>query len=175
MKTFEKRLQDYVMSHPFFDANSVYDHIYQQHKKAIWKAQHRIEERLENMLASNASVLFLTITFDDEHLPIKEQEFDTESQVYHYLRLQPGIISFVANTDYGKKNGRFHWHAVVLTTRDVTHHGWNNGSVDFVRVKKSSVPLRLSRYIVKLKQHATKILDPILIYYPVHYKAKGGE
>ena len=175
MKTFEERLNDYVLSHPGFNAEYVYDYVLQQHKKAIWKVQHRVEERLQNMLASDASVLFLTITFDDEHLPTKQNERNTETLVYEYLVSQPGVISFVANTDYGKKNGRFHWHALVLTELDLSHLGWMCGSIDFVRVRKTSVPLKLSRYLVKLKRHATKILDPIIIYYPNHFRAKGGE
>lgn len=175
MKTFEQRLNDYIISHPCFDAESVYDYVLQQHKKAIWKLQHRIEERLTPMLTSNASVLFLTFTFDDQHLPTKDQETLTEQYVFDYLLSHSGVLSFVANTDYGKENGRFHWHAVVLTTENLDHKLWNHGTIDFERVRKTSIPLRLSRYLVMLKNHAVKVLDPQMIYYPIHYRAKGGE
>jgi len=175
MKTFEQRLNDYVLSHPGFNAEVVYDYVMQQHKKAIWKLQHRVEKRLENMLTSNASVLFLTLTFDDEHLPTKENEMYTQSYVYDYLSMHPGVISFVANTDYGKENGRFHWHAVVLTNLDLNNQAWIYGSVNFKRVIKSSVPLRLTRYLIKLKRHATKVVNPFIIYYPLHYQSKGGD
>lgn len=175
MKTFDERLNDYVLSHPGFNAEIVYDYILQQHKKAIWKLQHRVERRLENMLTSNASVLFLTLTFDDEHLPTKENEKLTQTLVFDYLSRQKGVISFVANTDYGKENGRFHWHAVVLSDLDLTHETWIYGSVDFLRIRKTSVPLQLTRYLIKLKRHSTKILDPFIIYFPIHFRANGGD
>jgi len=176
MKTFEQRLNDYVLSHPGFHPETVYDYVYQEHKKAIWKLQHRIKERLIPMLTSNASVLFLTLTFDDAHLPTKENEQQTESYVNDFFNSHPWVISYVANTDYGKENGRFHWHAVVLTEKNLSFEPWIYGTVDFERVRKSSVPLRLSRYLVMLKHHAVKVLNPQMIYYPKHYKnIKGGE
>ncbi len=173
MKTFDQRLLDYVTTHPEYNASTVYDQVLDKHKRAIWKMQHRIKERIEFMLTSNESAFFITFTFSDEYLPISTEEYLTQQYVFDCL-LANQVSSFVANTDYGKENGRFHWHAVVQSQHDIKHELWKYGSIHFQRIPKTSLPLKLSRYLIKLQRHATKILDPFMIYYPMRYR-KGGE
>lgn len=173
MKTFNERLLDYMTKHPLYDASSVYNQTMDKHKRAIWKMQHRIKERIEFMLLSNESAFFITFTFDDKHLPKTEDEYLTQHLIDDYL-VSNHVTSFVANSDYGKDNNRFHWHAVCQSLSDLDFSLWNQGAIHAQRIPKTSLPLKLSRYLIKLQRHAVKVLDPLMIYYPRYYR-KGVE
>lgn len=169
MKTFSERLLDYVQKHPCFDIDSVHDYVLDKHKRAIWKLQQRVSDRIENMLTGNLSVFFLTFTFSDEYLPIPEHERRTEAQIIAFMDAQ-GVSAYVANTDYGKENGRFHWHAVVQSTHNMDSKLWKYGAINFKKVPKTSLSIKLSKYLIKLKRHAIKVMDPQIIYGPRYYR-----
>jgi len=169
MKTFNERLLDYMESHPLYNATCVYDQVMDKHKRAIWKMQHRIKERIQFMLTSNESAFFLTFTFDDNHLPSTEEESKTQQYIIDYLK-QNNASAYVANTDYGKTNNRFHWHAVVQAPNDMDNESWIYGAIQFKRIKTNSLPIVLSRYLIKLQRHATKVKDPLMLYYPIRYR-----
>lgn len=167
--TLEQRLLKYIDTHPYCDIDSVYDKVLEMHKKAIWKMQHRISERITHMINNTDNVYFLTFTFDNDHLPSKKNELSTESLIKEYLK-KHNVKSYVANIDYGKQNGRFHWHAVVESETPFSHELWTQGAISFIKIRKSSKSLKLSRYLIKLKRHATKVLDPLVIYYPYRFR-----
>lgn len=169
MKTFNERLLDYVLKNPEFSIEHVYEQVMDKHKRAIWKLQHRIKERINVMLTAKESVFFLTLTYDDAHLPKTEYEKDTQEQVKKFMESN-NVISYCANTDYGKTHGRFHWHAVATSLNDFDNKLWKYGGIRFQRIKVNSIPLKLSRYLIKLQRHATKILDPFMIYYPLRFR-----
>jgi len=169
MKTLQERLLDYIEKHPGFDVDNVFERVQDMHKRAIWKLQKRIAERIEHMMTGTIPVFFLTFTFKDEHLPKLEHERSTEDKIRAFMTAS-GVQSYVANIDYGKKNGRMHWHAVVQTPHLLDHKLWVYGSLDFIKVPKTSISLKLSKYLVKLQRHAVKIQDPLIIYYPRYYK-----
>jgi len=167
--TLSQRLEKYISTHPYYNPDTVYQQVLQNHRKAIWKMQHRISERINHMINITDDVYFLTFTFDNEHLPSKQNELSTVSLIKKYLTSH-NVDAYVANIDYGKKNGRFHWHAVVQSKTPFSHELWTQGAISFIKLRKSSKSLKLSRYLVKLKRHATKITDPLAIYYPFRYK-----
>lgn len=169
-KTLSQRLEDYILKHPHFNIDTVYEHVLQNHKKAIWKLQHRISDRVQHMIESEKNVYFLTFTFNDENLPLNDTQKILSGNTLHDFMIDNNVLMYVANVDYGKKNGRFHWHAVALSENPFSHEFWTMGTVNFKKVPKTSIPLKLTRYIIKLKRHATKVVDPIAIYYPLRYK-----
>lgn len=115
----------------------------------------RLRSRIENMLLSG-SCLFLTLTFNDNTL--NSTSADTRRQ---YVRkyLKSFNCSYVANIDFGAKNHREHYHAVVnLDSIDLSL--WRSyGNINVQKVRNNSIDLskkRLSKYICKLSNHAIK-------------------
>lgn len=173
MKTYSQRLYDYVTTHTQFSGDIVEADILDKHKRAIWKLQARIQQRIERMLTGEYPVFFLTFTYSNDSLPTPENEYLTQQHIRDYFAAHSGVISYVANTDYGKENGRFHWHAVAESIDKFDAYSWTYGDIDFKRVPRTSLTKKLTRYLIKLKRHATKVVDPLMIFYPYHYK-KGG-
>lgn len=169
MKTLEERLADYIRKHPEFDIDTVYDRVQDMHKRAIYKLQSRISNRIENMMTGTIPVFFLTFTFSDEFLPSGHEERLSKSKIEAFMRTS-GVIAYVANIDYGKKRGRFHWHAVAQSYDDFDHNLWKYGAINFKRIPFTSKSIQLSRYLIKLKNHAIKVVDPLILYYPRYYK-----
>jgi hypothetical protein len=174
MKSFNERLLDYMETHPLVLIENVYDEVLDRHKRAIWKMQHRIKNRIDYMLTSNEPAFFITLTFSDKFLPTLDEQFKTIDYVNDFMKLN-NVTSFVANNDFGGENGRFHWHAVVQSQNDLSHVFWKYGAINFKRIPKTSLPLKLSRYLIKLQRHAVKVLDPLMIYYPLRYKNLENE
>lgn len=115
----------------------------------------RLRKRIESMLL-NGECLFLTLTFNDETL--NNTGADTRRQ---YVRkyLKQFNCPYVANIDFGKENGREHYHAVINTSR-IELKDWRiYGNINVERVRNNRIELsktRLSKYISKLSNHAIK-------------------
>lgn len=115
----------------------------------------RLRKRIESMLL-NGECLFLTLTFNDETL--NNTSVDTRRQ---YVRkyLKQFNCPYVANIDFGKENGREHYHAVINTSR-IELKDWRiYGNINVERVRNNRIELsktRLSKYISKLSNHAIK-------------------
>lgn len=121
---------------------------YLNHVKRTTRASNRIE-----LLISNFETLFLTLTFNDKTI-----EATTEETRRKYVSLYLKSVSphYVANIDYGKQNGREHYHAIVVGT-DIDYSTWHKyGAIKGIKIKKASNPLQLSKYINKLSLHACK-------------------
>lgn len=115
------------------------------------KINTRLRSRIEFMLEMGDCV-FLTFTFTDETLA----RYDTEYLrlcVRRYLNLYTTL--YVANVDYGKENGRIHFHAIGLSSH-VNLKAWTLGALNVQKVRKGSNPLQLARYVSKLANHALK-------------------
>lgn len=111
----------------------------------------RLRSRIEFML-NMGDCVFLTFTFTDDSL----NRYDTEYLrlcVRRYLNLYTTL--YVANVDYGKENGRIHFHAIGLASR-VNLKAWTFGALNVQKVRKGSNPLQLARYVSKLANHALK-------------------
>lgn len=115
------------------------------------KRTQRLRKRITQIIQSDS--LFLTFTFTDKVLENTSQ--DTRLQ---YVRkfLKSISSNYVANIDFGKTNGREHYHAVCIVPGRIDYTSWNYGSLNGVKVRKSSNPLALAKYINKFVHHATK-------------------
>lgn len=129
---------------------------------ASYKRTKRLKDKIYDML-KNKNAIFLTLTFKDSVL-----NSTTESTRKDYVRkfLKSQCSCYVANIDYGKKNEREHYHALVIPLNDIidgTSYREKCGSIDFERVwhkknendfEKSAV--RIAKYVNKLTNHAIK-------------------
>lgn len=122
----------------------------------------KVRDKITDLVLSR-SALFITLTFNDKTMA----KTDTEKRrrlVQRYLKAN--CKKYVANIDFGKTNGREHYHAVV--SNDLVLSNWfKYGSIDVMHVKPfESSPKALSKYITKLTNHALKVgsVAPRLIY-----------
>lgn len=111
----------------------------------------RLKKRIASMLDSGPC-LFLTLTFTDEVL--RKTTEDTRRQfVRRYLKSFG--VPYVANIDYGKKNGREHYHAVIQTDH-VDYSAYTYGAINGEKIHSVDDYVKLSKYVAKLTNHAIK-------------------
>lgn len=122
---------------------------------------------------------FITLTYDDQHLRAPTLAYDDFQRFMKRLRKKyPNTqIGFMACGEYGEKNGRKHWHAILFnfdfpdkTPEEKTTHGdityqskilddiWQNG-----RTQIGSVNFKSAAYVARycLKKTGDKTSDPI--------------
>lgn len=114
----------------------------------------RLKKRIERMITSSSDCTFLTLTFSDYWL--SRTSPDTRRK-YVSRFLKANATEYVANIDFGGKNGREHYHAV--TNARINPKNWIYGNLDVKPVRynpdcKSS--LKLAKYVAKLTNHAIK-------------------
>lgn len=157
--------------------------------KARYKKASRVKSKLSQMLHNNDTVVFLTLTFTAETLR-NTTEQTRRRYVTRYL--SSFASDYVANVDYGKTNGREHYHAVANALAPLDT--WSKYGFIFSEYVKDvktdckprNVPKRykdlppeeqrrlmsrddekrLSKYIAKLSNHALKETNrrSVLIY-----------
>jgi hypothetical protein len=118
--------------------------------QAKYKRKQRIQERIQKMVEQGAS--FLTLTFTDEVLSIT-----SEATRRQYVRRWLKTLShnYVANIDYGAKNGREHYHAVIPYHDHLPE--WPFGFKLSQKVGSSNSDLQsISKYVAKLTNHSMK-------------------
>ena len=119
--------------------------------KASYARAKRLKARISSMLNSG-DCLFLTLTFTDETLGNTTE--DTRRQaVRRYLKSFG--VPYVANIDYGKKNGREHYHAVIQTDH-VDYSAYTYGAINGEKIHSAEDYVKLSKYVAKLTNHAIK-------------------
>ena len=130
-----------------------------------WFAKcHRIKKRIIKMenekQKDNLKMFFATFTFNDDTL-----EKNSKESLKTYVRrfLKDNCIDYLANVDYGKKNGRIHFHAVCIAKDVLPYQIWyevhNYGTlkVEHCRFdKEKSDEKKMSKYINKLSLHSIK-------------------
>lgn len=98
---------------------------------------------------------FLTLTFTDEVLASTTEE----TRRRYVARFLKSISeNYVGNIDYGKTTEREHYHAVV-EGQDLDLTGWTYGFTKSIKCGYTDIitdSARLSKYINKLSNHATK-------------------
>ena len=144
--------------------------------KARYKRVKRLRLFLSAMLKKSLTVIFLTLTFDDKTL-----SNTTEQTRRKYVQRFLSNLSdcYVANIDFGAKNGREHYHAVIDCYVPVKDWQYGHALAEVVqgefdsvrRVPKryQSLPIeeqklrmmednekRLAKYVAKLSNHAIK-------------------
>jgi hypothetical protein len=119
---------------------------------ASYKRTARLKERIREAVESG-SAWFITITFNPETLS-KTNEQTRRKYVSRWLK---SLTSFyVANIDYGAKNSREHYHAII-TSDQRPPKTWSYGFIDILKVKTTENDTkRISKYISKLTNHAIK-------------------
>lgn len=128
--------------------------------------QYRLVKRLKlmdndayNAKNKDLKIIFITLTFNNDALSRSNKQSRRDA-VRKYLKSQ--CVDYVANIDYGAKNGREHYHAVALVNGSVDYSKWHN----YGAIKGELVPTmfkdeskrhnRLAYYINKLSLHALK-------------------
>lgn len=115
----------------------------------------RLRAKIQFML-DNFDCAFLTFTFTDFCL---DSTSDRSRRKYVQRALNSLDVHYVGNQDFGKKNGREHYHAVVACVpTDEQLSAWSQ--YGFYKVKKirntKDDVTRLSKYVAKLTNHAIK-------------------
>lgn len=114
-------------------------------------------ESLETAKNSNLKILFLTLTFNDETLA----DTTKETRRRYISRFLSGCcVDYIANIDFGKLNGREHYHALVLVDGKIDLQTYGFGSINLEnvskRIYKGNNLRRITKYVNKLANHATK-------------------
>lgn len=115
----------------------------------------RLKKRIETMLLNGACV-FLTLTFNNETL---ETTTEKERRTLTTRYLKTFNAQYVANIDYGSKNHREHYHAII-NCEQVDFKAWRkHGNINAQRVRNKDIKsdnTKLAKYICKLSNHAIK-------------------
>lgn len=104
--------------------------------------------RLMDELNYWSKASFITLTYDDEHLPKDRLLIKSDLQKF-FKRLRKGIdykIKYYACGEYGENNGRPHYHAILFGIgsgqRDLISQAWNMG-----RTQSGTVTHASCRYV----------------------------
>lgn len=116
----------------------------------------RVRRLKQKMLASVLSnkALFLTLTFSDD--TIARTTIPTRRRyVSRYLKSQSAF--YIANIDFGARNGREHYHAVVVG-QSIDYNAWHSlGAIKGLKIAPTrNDTTRVSKYVAKLSNHAIK-------------------
>lgn len=127
---------------------------------ASYKRTLRLKDRIEHMLNKD-NCIFLTLTFRDDVL--NSTSVETRKK-YIQRFLKENCVDYIANIDYGRKNEREHYHAVVIANDNkIDGSLYSYGAINFERVHAfeneetyENSSKRLSKYVNKLTNHAIK-------------------
>lgn len=118
--------------------------------KATSNRNTRLRSRIEQLISKDS--VFVTLTFTDDVL--KSTSFDTRRR-YVTRFLKTYDVPYVANLDFGAKNGREHYHGIIQIDH-INPTEWQYGALNVKKIRKSSEPLALAKYVSKLTNHAIK-------------------
>lgn len=122
---------------------------------ATYNRTKRLKDRIASMLLSG-DCLFLTLTFNDLTL---DSTTAKERRVAVSRFLKSFDCRYVANIDFGSKNNREHYHAVVCSN-SIDLHNWRKyGNINVKHVRNRDIDkdkTRLAKYIAKLSNHCIK-------------------
>ena len=140
---------------------------FRQLMHAKQQKRNRIEKDIKKAFESNKKLYFATLTFNDK--PLEKTERKRREYVKNYLNQFDG---YIANIDYGGKNGREHYHAIIIanektetekipnTKKFVTIKNTKEWQYGFSSIEKINTEekdfKKVSNYIAKLTNHALK-------------------
>lgn len=142
-----------------------YPVVYPNHEIETTKIQKAIDARkrkkriinryLEDMADWYDELYFVTLTFSDDAL-----NGTSERTRHRYVQtwLNENCRDYYANVDYGEKNGREHFHAVVAFKSNI--QPWKYGFDSAKKIKSSTEGgnrHKISGYMLKLTNHAAKL------------------
>ena len=117
---------------------------------ASYERANRLKQRISQIIQKDS--LFLTFTFTDDVL--NKTSSDTR-KTYVVRFLKSFGVPYVANVDFGSKNGREHYHA-ILQMPSINLTQWKYGALNGKIVRNSTDDVKLAKYISKLTNHAIK-------------------
>lgn len=133
------------------EKNSIFWHEAEKINYAFYCRVRRLKAKIKSMLNSG-NCIFLTFTFTNETLA--KTSADTRRQKVRRF-LSSYNCEYVANIDFGKKNGREHYHALIQCDK-VNYKDFDYGALNGEKVRSSEDIVRLAKYISKLTNHAIK-------------------
>lgn len=99
-------------------------------------------------------LVFLTLTFTNNVLS-KTSEITRRRYVQRFLN--ENAFHYIANIDYGDKNGREHYHSLVMIEKDIDNKKWEYGLINFQNIGLNSKDIKsVKNYILKLNNHSYK-------------------
>lgn len=104
--------------------------------------------------AQNWKAVFITLTFTDKVLESTSKE-TRRRYVQRYLK--DNCRHYIGNIDFGKENGREHYHVIALIETDIDPKAWKYGFnyLETINVKKNDIKA-VTRYVLKLNNHSYK-------------------
>ena len=125
--------------------------------KSVYRRWSKCKAKMEEIIC-NGNAYFLTLTFNDKAL---EGTSKATRRRYVARVLKSNFPFYVANIDYGGKNGREHYHAIVWSFNDPRGDFkpcWAKyGFSDVRRIGDDETDrTRVAKYITKLSRHALK-------------------
>lgn len=126
-------------------------HIAENINNAYYHRVRRARERIKKIIENKS--LFLTLTFTDDVLNNISKE-SRRKYVQRFLKSFNAL--YVANIDFGGKNGREHYHAVISIDK-INYKLWKYGSINGKKILSSEKSSKkLAKYISKLTNHCFK-------------------
>lgn len=120
---------------------------------ASYKRNKRLKDRIEQMLW-DGDCYFLTLTFSDDTFNRTSDKWRRMSVTYTLKEISD---DYVANIDYGEKNGREHYHAVIRSDAVPNLTIWSKfGFYHVQHVRSDDDFIKLGKYVGKLTNHAIK-------------------
>ena len=110
----------------------------------------RIKKRISKM--NKDKIWFATYTIEDKYL--------NKNHTRKLKELLKGK-QYIINSDYGNKNNRLHYHAIIESEEEPTT--WNYGFCKFIKVKNNNKEA-LAKYLTKLANHTIKKTTDKIIY-----------
>lgn len=122
---------------------------------AKYHRQCRLSNRIANIITNHS--YFLTFTFENKYVYIPSKSYMTPKMMRNVVQryLRDNFYDYVANVDYGAKNGRIHFHAVA-SAYFIDPNTWPYGNLDYEVIYTNNDPKLLTKYIDKLTNHAIK-------------------
>ena len=118
---------------------------------ASYERVKRLRKRLFRFV-EGGECCFLTLTFNDDILS-KTTEKTRRTYIARFLKSFK--VPYVANIDFGKKNHREHYHAVLKVKR-IDMKTYDYGYIFAETVHQTTDYIKLSKYVAKLTNHAIK-------------------
>ena len=118
---------------------------------AFFSRKCRLKDKI-TYFVNHYSCSFLTLTFTNDVLNNTSAETRRRYVARH---LKSFGVPYVANIDFGEKNGREHYHAVICAPLDSCSWSYGYSSSEKIHTDDLSKE-RLSTYITKLTNHAIK-------------------
>lgn len=142
---------NYTNNFEFFHEAEKINHASRQRSNRLYK---RIEQFFDEAMLLDLNLLFLTLTFRDDVL----ESTNPDSRHRYVSRfLKSNCLKYVANKDFGSKNGREHYHALVLVNGRLDYTSWLYGALNGEKVVYSAnSSVKLAKYISKLTNHSIK-------------------